>query len=776
MDRLTIYLLVAAAFQGVTGSMTAQESVADTVEMKELKNIEIFASYSNRAFDEPVVVSSIYHGQIESKISNLEFPEVLRFVPSTYVSRKGGGYGDSRITLRGFSSENSALTINGIPVNGMENGTVYWSNWAGLADVAAAVQVQRGIGLSNRAIPSAGGTINILTLGSHAQKGGSVFYGLGNDGYEKMALNFSTGLINGWNFTFAGSRTKGDGYVVATDFEAWSYFGELSKIINPQHTLSLTAFGAPQWHNGGGNKKPIAVYESHKDGIRMNTDYGYLHGKPLSTTNSGYNKYHKPQVALNHYWTIDDRSSLMTSFYFSIAQGGGQRPYGLNAKTPEGLTDFEAIMKENAAHAATGAIGYLTMNTNSHKWYGLISTYSRDLTESLHFKAGFDGRYYVGDHYEEISDLLGAVYYRDQRGLAYRAPGNDSLKVGDRINLDFQSRILQYGAFGELVYEKPVYKTFLTFALSDYAYQRKDPGKYGPYSNQEIYPMDKMTTHWKHFVPITLKGGINYKFLTHHRAFFNAGYMTRAPRFDNFFFDNNPASDLIMEKTITAEVGYGFHNRYLDVSLGAYYTRWNDKSTTFLDRELYERRSLPNVDALHEGIELEVVYRPIRSLRLGGYLSVNNYRWLNDVTYLKINAAGEKVGSFEAYIEDLHVGDVPQTSAALNAEWEILRGLKVAADFNYYARHYSNYYLDNRTNPNDRADSWKLPDFGTVDVRAQYVFKIAGLDATVYGNVNNLFNKEYISEATDGANHERSTAKVWYGFGRTWTSGLRVRF
>ena len=37
--------------------------------------------------------------------------------------------------------------INGVPVNDMENGRVYWSNWAGLSDVTSSMQVQRGLGL-----------------------------------------------------------------------------------------------------------------------------------------------------------------------------------------------------------------------------------------------------------------------------------------------------------------------------------------------------------------------------------------------------------------------------------------------------------------------------------------------------------------------------------------------------------------------------------------------------------------------------------------------------
>ena len=64
--------------------------------------------------------------------------------------------------------------VNGMPVNDMENSSVYWSNWAGLSDVTSAMQVQRGLGSSKLAIASVGGTINILTKSSDRKEGGSV--------------------------------------------------------------------------------------------------------------------------------------------------------------------------------------------------------------------------------------------------------------------------------------------------------------------------------------------------------------------------------------------------------------------------------------------------------------------------------------------------------------------------------------------------------------------------------------------------------------------------
>ena len=56
----------------------------------------------------------------------------------------------------------------------MENGWVYWSNWFGLDAVTSNIQVQRGLGASKIAIPSVGGTMNILTKGTGNKAGGTI--------------------------------------------------------------------------------------------------------------------------------------------------------------------------------------------------------------------------------------------------------------------------------------------------------------------------------------------------------------------------------------------------------------------------------------------------------------------------------------------------------------------------------------------------------------------------------------------------------------------------
>ncbi len=90
----------------------------------------------------------------------------LRFsrpLPGVWATPDGGGFGDSKINMRGFKSENVAVLINGVPINDMEWGGVYWSNWAGLSDVTSNMQTQRGLGAALVSAPSVGGTINITT-------------------------------------------------------------------------------------------------------------------------------------------------------------------------------------------------------------------------------------------------------------------------------------------------------------------------------------------------------------------------------------------------------------------------------------------------------------------------------------------------------------------------------------------------------------------------------------------------------------------------------------
>ncbi|MFO7829327.1 MAG: carboxypeptidase-like regulatory domain-containing protein, partial [Bacteroidales bacterium] len=109
---------------------------ADAVNINEVRVVASVAMPR----ETPVALSTIKPQQIAEKLGTQEFPEILKSTPGVYATKQGGGFGDSRVNIRGFDQRNTATMINGVPVNDMENGWVYWSNWAGLADVTRTMQ------------------------------------------------------------------------------------------------------------------------------------------------------------------------------------------------------------------------------------------------------------------------------------------------------------------------------------------------------------------------------------------------------------------------------------------------------------------------------------------------------------------------------------------------------------------------------------------------------------------------------------------------------------
>jgi outer membrane cobalamin receptor len=751
----------------------------------ELDKVMIVSSFA-RDRETPIALSTIKPEIIAEKLGSKEFPEILRSTPSVYVSKSGGGYGESRINLRGFDSNNIGILINGVPVNDMENGKVYWSNWAGLADVTRIMQVQRGMGASKLAISSVGGTINILTKNTDAERGGSVYSGFGNDGYNKYTFNLSTGLMeNGWAVTISGGTSFGDGYVDGTNFRAYSYFANVSKILSPSHRLSLQAFGAPQWHNNRGSMHKISTYKNenpdvpfHVNGKKFNSDFGYRNGKVYGG-NYGYNEYHKPQMSLNHYWDIDETSTLSTVAYASVGTGGGRRISGSDrynltwyndVPNKAGFINSEGILFDNIpsvnASSETGSKMIVSNAFNNHEWYGLLSTYNKSFN-SLKITAGVDAKYYVGKHGMEIVDLLGGKYYLDAANK--NRPATTQLKSGDKFDYYNDGIVSWLGVFGQAEYVKESYSAFLSASFASNSYRRKDYFNYAE--------GDQLSDKAK-FVPFSVKGGFNYNLNKNNNVFVNAGYFTRSPYLDNIFinYTNEIDKNVEMEKIISGEIGYGFTSSIFKAKLNAYITNWKDKGYMWHSPDYTHFAPIPGLNALHKGVELEIQFNPASKLFITGMVSLGDWVWQNDVNFKIFDDKQVFVDDYNAYIKGVHVGNSAQHTAFLGIDYDVFQSIKIGANVNYFGKHFAEFNPTNRKKNEDNVDSWRLPDATTVDFNVRWKFNVGDFDATLYGNIDNLFDKEYISDATDGSKHDMNTALVYYGFGRTWSAGIRINF
>ena len=748
---------------------------------------EVVIKSNSMAIDRmtPVAVSTISSALIEEKLGSQEFPELLNSTPGVYATKAGGGFGDSRLNLRGFQSENVAVLINGVPINGMENGKVYWSNWAGLAEVTRFMQVQRGLGASKVAVPSIGGTINVATKSLDVVKGGHVFQGFGNDGYNKTSFSYSSGLMdNGWAFSVLGAKNTGDGWMEGGKFEAYNYFVNISKKINEAHSLSLTAFGAPQTHSQRYDRLTIEEYRNAPQGLKYNANWGTLNGEYQTISQ---NQYHKPQISLNHNWTINSSSFLSTALYASVATGGSTIDYGANSsfdfnnfRTNGAYSpiNLDAIVQQNLGNTDGSALGYLRTSVNDHQWYGILSTYTKKINDKFDLLAGVDGRYYRGKHYVKVANLLGSQYVADNTNL--NNPYNRAL-VGDKIAFDNDGVIGWGGAFLQGEYHQGPLSAFLTLSGSNSSYQRIDYFKF-----LDSDPNQK--SEWVNIFGYQAKGGANYNIDDRHNVFTNIGYFEKAPFFNAVFMNNSNTVNkgAEREKILSYELGYGYRTTTFTANVNLYHTTWKDKSFTrsFQNNGVNYYGNFLGVDALHQGVELDFRYRPTSSMDIRGMLSVGNWKWTNDLPQLIVydeNQApvGQPVGPI--YMKDVRVGDSPQTTMFLGLGYDVFENLKLGVDYNYFANFYSDF--DPTSLIQDNLEPWKAPNYSLFAVNAVVKMKIGGLKASLFANVNNLFNTEYISDGyARFVNYNgtlisnASNTEVYYGVGRTWTTGLKLNF
>jgi len=777
-----------------------------------IDEVKVFASVAVSR-KTPVALSKIEPLQIEEKLGTQEFPEVLKSTPGVYATKQGGGFGDSRINLRGFESANIAVMINGVPVNDMEWGGVYWSNWAGLGDVTRSMQVQRGLGASKVAAPSLGGSINIVTRSTDVVKGGSVSYGIASDGYNKIGFAVSTGLTeNNWAITFLGTKTTGNGYIQGTEFESYSYFVNISKRLNDHHQFSFTGFGAPQWHNqrNNGDKLLITEWEKQPNKYRYNASYGFdMTGQRKV---SSLNVYNKPQFSLNHFWTIDSKSSLSTSIYASIGDGYGTSGQGYTSadrnnwygssngipnttfRAPDGTFDYGAVYSLNMA-SETGSTMVMSKSVNQHKWYGALSTYSTKIADIIDFYGGLDLRYYKGTHTNVITDLYGGDFFIDNTSrplLTDQSWQTKKLGVGDVVYRDYDGFVASEGAFAQAEYNVNGLSTFISTSLS-----RTSNWRYDRFYYDKAQAKSETVNYWGYCV----KGGANYNINDSHNVFANIGIISRAPFFSGGAFLQSTTSNIINpkgvnEKAFSAEVGYGFRSKYISANVNIYRTLWKDKTMVRAINANAQSSLVVNmegVNALHQGIELDFTSKPIRNLEITGMISIGDWNWQNDASGYMYNQQGQPVDKDGTVVElksathaktsvnigGIHVGNSAQTTAAIGFKYELLKGFYVGMDGNYFGRNYANFNISSvgtSLSPTNFAQPWMIPDATIFDLSSSYRFKIGTFDATFIGNVQNLFNAEYITDATDGTNHDWKTSPVFYGFGRTLSATLKIKF
>lgn len=754
-----------------------------------LKEVAVMSSYGIDR-KTPAAISSITTRWAQENLGSQELPELLKVTPSAFITKGGGGLGDSRINIRGFDQKNVAVLINGIPVNDMENGWVYFSNWAGIGDALKQMQVQRGLGASKLAIQSVGGTLNIITKTTDAEKGGSIQQSLTDYGQSKTVLSLSTGNTKYGAFSFVGSTTQGNGYVDGTYAKAYSYFLSYAKDLGTHHKLQIIALGAPQEHGQRSSRLTPAEYAKY--GLKYNKDL-YSVGGELKNININY--YHKPIFSINDYWTINSKTSITTSVYGSIGHGGGSGAIGSYASTTVRDAQGHLLLYPQAianAASTTGTKYGIRNSINNHVWYGALSTLNHKLSNTLDLTFGLDARSYKGTHFREMRDLVGGLFYKDLFNTQARVDPNASdyiditkvTPVNNRIAYDNDGLVKYGGTFGQLEYSKGNLSAFVQGAISTTQYQRVD--RYNATYTEKFSDKVNITGY-------NYKGGFNYNLDDHNNVFVNAGKYSRAPYFGFIFNGSSPATatavnsgnvvnaNIKNEEATAYEAGYGFRSRIFRLKVNAYYTEFKNRSLTSpllnaVGGTQY-RALIVGQGALHKGIEIEGALKASKKLDLTGFASFGDWKWKGNATATLRDDIKNVDVKTNIYSDGLFVGDQPQTQIGGNARYQVTKKLDIGVTGTFNDKYYAYYDPSSRTSATVTKQPYKLAAFGVLDARVGYKFKIGKLESYAQAHVYNLLDENYWIEANDAGGTAAGTLGSGFkGWGRNSDVSLKINF
>jgi iron complex outermembrane recepter protein len=811
-----------------------------------LREVEIVSDIAI-ARETPVAFSNIDPIKIKEELGSQDLPMILNSTPGVYATQQGGGDGDARVSIRGFNSQNVMVLVDGIPMNDMVNGRVYWTNWFGLDQLTSGVQVQRGLGASKLAIPSIGGTMNILTSGRESKRMVSIKQEFGNNFNLRSVASFNSGkLAHGWGVSGAFSYRNNQGWVDHLSSEMFFYYIKVEKSVG-KHLFTFNAFGAPQtsYQRDFRIDQPVYSYSKRyaaslgmdtvgktEYGRRYNPSWNFLRrtkddsNAPIDILNSSVNQFHKPVISLRHFVNIGPKFYLSNILYASYGMGGGTQPNNTIALDASGRQAIQNIYDGNTQSQFNIYQGYgpdslykgqrrsanfLRKNFNEHQWYGALSTFSYKPADSWEISGGIDLRTYNGQVYSRVDDLLGGDLWTSSADQ--NAAANQPVFVGDRITQNIERNVRWAGAFALAEYKAGNWSAFFNISGSASAYKQlnhflkkqmvlgdttlligySDTLTYnGTFYNRDSEGLRTNQTDWKRLYGYTTKGGVNYNLTERMNIFANIGYLNRAPLIQFVFrTDNNEFQNVDNEIIKSVELGYSYRSKTFSANVNGYYTQWTNRPTvvSFTVSGDPVSSNATGMGALHKGIEFDAVYKPFKNLSFEGMASIGDWRWNKVATAIAVADNGTPVDTVQFDPRGVRVGDAAQQTYSVSVRYEPIKKLYIKPQFNWFARNYANFTPDGlqitdlatQTGPNLGRQSWRMPDYGVLDISMGYSITVNKVKCDFRLTVMNALDAFGITDAQSNQFGTSSTfnaasSSVNFLMGRRWMSSVAFTF
>jgi len=557
---------------------------------------------------------------------------LLQASRDVFLSSAAYEFSSTFFRARGYNSENGKLLINGVEMNKVYNGRPQWGNWGGMNDLMRNQILTNGLAASEYTFGGVGGSNNVIMRASEYSQGGRISYASSNRSYTgRVMVSYNSGLNEkGWAYSFLAARRYGtEGYNDATLYDANSFAVSIEKVINEKHSLNFTGFYASN-RRGKSSPNTQEVYDL------KNTKYNSYWGKQNSNKrNSRERNIKEPVFMLNHYWDINEKTTLNTNVAYQFGQtgnsrldyggttlvtdstgeefiiGGGANPdptyyqklpsYHLrDVDNPDyeqaylaeqefkndGQIDWNSLYSANIAVSNQGgnSVYALYEDRNDDNQFTANTIFRTELNENIDINAALTYRNLKSKNFANMLDLLGGTGYLDADSFSDTVDeAQNNLRDPNRIvgegdtfkyNFEIDANIIDGFAQAQFSYDKVDF--YVGGQLSNTSYQRNGLYENGRFPGDRSYGNSEKLS----FTNYGLKGGLTYKLSGRHLFTANLGYRTKAPTIRNSFSNSRENNDIVVgltdEKITSFDASYILRTPMIQARLTGYYTQFQD--------------------------------------------------------------------------------------------------------------------------------------------------------------------------------------------------------
>ena len=767
--------------------------------------------------------------EIDFRLGGRGLPKALSTLPNVYVEN-GGGWDDENVYVRGFDDRYTSYLINGIPMNDMENGNLYFSNWSVLADVASVVQVQRGAGSVNLATPSLGGVVNFMSMPASSEASVVVKQEAGQHAYSKTAVTINTGLMMDGKLAMVASASKRTAdrlFAVGTYTEAWSYYFNTSYSFNENNRLEFVALGSPQIHGQSfwNNRVSNYSHELARDmGVAeedLRTEYGMDYNPRADNLDTPFtgqkataswlpfdgwnnrsadmysstlinereNYFHKPIVQLNSYNKLNDTMTLASSLYYSGGEGGGSGSAGsIRWKADGSGRDYDETIRRNSLDFVDGfgyqSRGILRGSRNNQSTVGVVSKLDMEVSDTVSMTFGVDIRTATVEHYREVYNLLGGDFYMDTSNPNW-TDDQQHRTLGDKVFYDYTNTVDWMGGYAQVNYDNGMGTNgFAMFGTTS-----------ASYTNQDHFTLDNNKIEADGEMGYQMKVGGSRALNDAWQLFGNMSYSAMTPSLDKVINDYNNTlnGSFENEKATWLDVGARFKsaNGQWAGSMNYYYALWSDRNQSGTSESLDGTESffsITGLNELHTGLEYSVAYQPIPVLRIDIRGHESDWRFTDNLSYSYNEIEGD-AGSEETlalYVKDVMVSGAPQSQNVIIVTGFFNR-LKVSGEVQSFSKQYPRWGYDG--NIEDLAfllgedntfaeDAYVTGNTTLVNFVSSYTTELMGKDVTLSASVFNAMDELYVGDFVDAydGSGDVSNLRVRVGQPRSYNIGVTINY